>query len=436
MNLVFDRNKESAEADADADRSVSHMDVDKSLQQAEEFWAEQDICPHWTVPIAHGGSMPWLKPHERGLLLAMNRAHQLGKTPLLIDTADKVCDTFFSYQASLVLEAKKLVLDCVQKRQTREQALEHCRTQLVSAMRYGQTLYVRLADSACDFNSQFSSEDAFPLAVFDRECVAALQEYREGTGSNLWQAPHPLARVLREGDLTQGIFQPRFAHKARESDGSVTGFEVVVCTQFASEDVLGFLADSLPMSSLQAIKLLPSSVRIKYNHYNKVFELGVGGTLRWEDIDELYAISFVFKGDFDVRLLEEAVKGPAGATPPSSDAAEVCRNRSGTFSGLRGGATYVLTVEEDAAAEEAARSVSEPRLSAAQLERTRQAASKMHSKPSATALPGRSDDGRTQASELLAAELRGLSVNEIAERSVRYQALKEAADLQDIVFGA
>jgi uroporphyrinogen decarboxylase len=55
-----------------------------SPEYEEAFWQEQEAAPYWTVPIAHGGEMPWLKYHERGLLVAIQRAHQLGRTVLLI----------------------------------------------------------------------------------------------------------------------------------------------------------------------------------------------------------------------------------------------------------------------------------------------------------------------------------------------------------------
>ena len=44
------------------------------------------------------------------------------------------------------------------KRQTHEEVMEGLRQQLVACMRYGKTLYVRLADSACDFAGTFSSD--------------------------------------------------------------------------------------------------------------------------------------------------------------------------------------------------------------------------------------------------------------------------------------
>ena len=53
----------------------------------------------------------------------------------------------------------------------------------------------------------------------------------------------------------------------------------------------------------------------------------------------------------------------------------------------------------------------------------------------AAPLPGRSDDGSTQAGALLAQELAALSVEEVRERSARYEALREARDLQSVLYG-
>jgi len=397
---------------------------------AEAFWAEQDAAPFWTVPIAHGATMPWLKVHERGLLVAIERAYRMGKTVLLIDnTEEHIVDTFYVYQAALVLEAKSLVLDAARGVKSIDEILEGCRMQLVNSMRYGQTLYIRLADSACDFKGMFSSPDRFPLEVFDRRHVSGLQEYREGTANNLWGSSHPLAAALRETDLVQGgIFQPRFGHKEREADGSLAGFEVVVCTQFGTAEFEQFLHESLPFELIQPIKSLPSSVQIKYNHYKNSFELGIGGTLAWGQVDDMFALSFVFKGNFGVRLLE------AGAEPGQVG---VERDAHGIFHRLRGGATYTVTIEEDEAAEAEARGQQgggTTRLSAADLAATQMASLKM-SKKLTKGVPGRSDDGSSQTSKLLRDELRNLSADEIKEGSERFRALREASDFQDVVFG-
>ena len=72
--------------------------------------------------------------------------------------------SFYNYQSSLVIEAKQLVLDEATGRRTHEQVMESLRETLVNAMRFGQTLYIRMADCACDFN-HFSSDDRFPMCA-------------------------------------------------------------------------------------------------------------------------------------------------------------------------------------------------------------------------------------------------------------------------------
>jgi hypothetical protein len=432
------------------------MADDAAVDAADAFWAAQDAEAYWTVPVAHGASMPWLKVHERGLLVAIQRAHELGRTVLLLDNsgADRVVDTFYEYQGSLVIEAKRAVLDVAQARQSLEQVLEHFRQTLVSAMRYGQTLYVRLADSAADFSNRFNSDESLPLAIFDRAVVSALHEYREGSANNLWGADHPLARALRSDDCIQGVFQPRFAHKVREVDGGMSGFEVVVSTTLDASSFADLLGDSLPLSRFQPIKPQLSSVRVLYSHYDRQFELSVGGTLSFEAIDEQYALSFVFKGEFKARLVESTAAA-AGSPPqrrdwrdrtesqPSAEfrgaTAEPIEARDGVYHALRGGAVYKVVIEEDEAAEAAARGGSGGGgLSAEGLAATKLAASQAASRAKAgpAGLAGRSDDGRTQTAALLSAELQSLSALEIAERSERYKSLREASDLQDVVFGS
>jgi hypothetical protein len=43
------------------------------------------------------------------------------------------------------------------------------------------------------------------------------------------------------------------------------------------------------------------SVKVKFNHYNKSFPLH-NGVVKWSDIDEEYAISFVYRGNFGRNL--------------------------------------------------------------------------------------------------------------------------------------
>ena len=115
---------------------------------------------------------------------------------------------------------------------------------------------------------------------------------------------------------------------------------------------------------------------------------------------------------------------PQPAAPP------LALDKSGTWRGLQGGALYGLVVTEDEQAEEAARAA-DPRR-ASYVPAALPAVCSSRAKPP----PGRSDDGSTRASELLSEELAALDVDDVRGRSARYAALREARDVQDVVFGA
>ena len=214
------------------------------------FWEEQECEPYWTVPM--GGDSQFARCC--GLLDAVKRAQAAGKTPLLIDNSeDRLIDTFYSYQQVQVLEAKRMVLDEA-KGTARAAVLERARVQLVNAMRFGQVLYVRLANTACDFSNKYSGADTLPLELFDASAVALLNEkfgsapadvadeQARHVGANLWEAAEdPFAATLRAEDAAKGAFVPR------------RGFEVILCTHFGAEDATELLSGKLPMEKLQPI---------------------------------------------------------------------------------------------------------------------------------------------------------------------------------------
>ena len=114
---------------------------------------------------------------------------------------------------------------------------------------------------------------------------------------------------------------------------------------------------------------------------------------------------------------------------PQPTAAPLALNKSGAWRGLQGGVLYGLVVTEDEQAEAAARAA-DPRR-ASYVPAALPAACSRAKPP-----PGRSDDGSTRASELLSEELAALDVDDVRGRSARYAALREARDVQDVVFGA
>lgn len=220
--------------------------------QAEEaataaFWAEQDRRKHWLVPMGRDSGSAKIFERRCGMLVALARARALGaKTPLLVDTSEHhAVDSYFTYRHAVFVEAKALFL----RERTgtpRAELMEELRCALVNAMRHGLTLYVRLANGACDFVNTYSAADTWPLDVFDAPTVGQLGAFAD-EGRNLAESSHPLAAVLRSDDLQHGVFVPK------------KGFEVVVCTHFKLDDYADFLDGRLPMGRMQPIVPLPAS---------------------------------------------------------------------------------------------------------------------------------------------------------------------------------
>ena len=125
--------------------------------------------------------------------------------------------------------------------------------------------------------------------------------------------------------------------------------------------------------------------------------------LDWAVVDEAYCISYVFQGAYEPRLINMNERGSISK-----------RSAAGTFAPLDDGGTYELAIEEDAAAEAAATAADPRRAAGVQV---------------AEPVPG-----VNAASARLTAELKNLSVEELAGQSERYRQLKEARDLEDVLY--
>ncbi|KAJ3137271.1 hypothetical protein HDU90_002057 [Geranomyces variabilis] len=158
-------------------------------------------------------------------------------TPLILDRSRRV-ETFFQYSADfdgIFLPAKKFLLKTlVQETMTLAEALEEMRTLLVTAMKYGRTLVVDMADSATDFMKKFTSADAFPAADVLSECG------RRMTKEANW------VKVVRDTDRENGVFVVR------------EGFKVVVTSVFLLEDYEEFLQSAIPMDEMIPIHIQPA----------------------------------------------------------------------------------------------------------------------------------------------------------------------------------
>ena len=183
---------------------------ERLLQIRADYWKAIETKGVWEVPLGRDlDAMPWLSRRGCGVLEAIERARrQHCRTALLVDnSADKVVDTFFLYRPVQVLEAKAMVIEERTCKRNRPQILEQARIKLVNAMRYGQTLYVRMSNTATQFVTTYSGPTTLPLAIFDQSAVGELQSRHSGpSGENLFGSNHPLAGALQEEDTEFGFF--------------------------------------------------------------------------------------------------------------------------------------------------------------------------------------------------------------------------------------
>ena len=174
------------------------------------------------------------------------------------------------------------------------------------------------------------------------------------------------------------------------------------------------------------------SVRIRYNHYNNVFVLkSAGGVyeVTWEQIDDEYALSFVFQGDFH-RRLEVRGRGGDEEEEGTPDVVIAYDAASASFKGLKDGECYELMVEED---EEAGYGHEE--LSSREHQGIAGGGGGGGGAGGGGAGGGGGLTGAaSSASAAATAALRKMSVEDLKAQTAEYKALKEARDLEDVLF--
>ena len=157
----------------------------------------------------------------------LENAKAAGRIPLLLDASKAKVDTFFQYSNGQLLEGKWLVKLQIDKK-PEEEIKEYMRGKLVNAMKYGQVLAIAMTNTAANLAGYFDPA-YFPQEVFTDQAAFLKEEN--------------FMKVTRKPDTadTAGLF---IVHK---------DFQVLVTSHFAVEDATEFLADSLPLSSMDII---------------------------------------------------------------------------------------------------------------------------------------------------------------------------------------
>eukprot|EP00981_Chlorochromonas_danica_P007818 scaffold1884_cov343-Ochromonas_danica.AAC.35 len=183
-------------------------------------------------------------------------------------------------------------------------------------------------------------------------------------------------------------------------------------------------------------------VRIRYSHYQKLFPVH-NGVLKWEDVDNEYSFSFVFKGRYQRRLVFVSSHPTNPKLPPIiqlnvshdailrsgmlSDMDKVAdRDEDGNyFINLKDNDDLLAVIEEDPVAGvgiDGLTLIKEP-LQAVQL-----------SALSGKVVAGEDRKGLTESMHLITKELKALSPNEL--QSDLAKDLIERRDLEDVLFAS
>jgi len=174
----------------------------------------------WTISVAH-------------LQKAMDRAVELRKTPLLIDNASGVVESYLRYQSVVTIDGKGLVARKATKNATTEELRDECRAKLVTAMTCGYPLLVNCGTAAPDFLGTFCGK-SFPSEVFTTTHHDAFNG-KDDTGYTASAVNCAnFDSMLAEGDDLREL------QRAREV-GRVCGFYAMVLTAFELEDFDEFL---------------------------------------------------------------------------------------------------------------------------------------------------------------------------------------------------
>jgi hypothetical protein len=127
-------------------------------------------------------------------------------TPLLLDISldDKVC-TFYSYQPPVVcLDCRELIMMGEKNRMV---AFEYARKHLVTAMKHGKTLLLRLDTSACAFRRLYCDEAMFGQYYHSRDLKGAAKREAFFPACTLLNAGRELHddywvyKLFRENDM-------------------------------------------------------------------------------------------------------------------------------------------------------------------------------------------------------------------------------------------
>jgi hypothetical protein len=185
--------------------------------------------PTAIVPLAepletrHGVEVQRIEiPH---LIHALDRAHELGRTALVLDSYGTIA-TFFKYAKGVEqIDCKAFVVQMAKQEKTRDEILEQLRQECVKCLKNGISLVLNFGNAAPDFLQIFNDASRFPTSdLFDTTTI-----------KTAWPA------VFRDEEYspTLRLMGPKFEALEDPSHSRILGFRVIVLSSFEFNDYEG-----------------------------------------------------------------------------------------------------------------------------------------------------------------------------------------------------
>jgi len=173
---------------------------------------------------------------------ALSDAVRFRRTPLFVCNGKaSTVDTFFSYQACSLIDAKWILHKVSITKELEVPAMrEELRKRLVGALKFGQPVHIAMSNSAVPLREWYCSVDEFPEALFKLEH---------------WFQKENYSKVIREADLKD--WPGAFPGRMRDDSASFP----FITTDFFMESAKEYLPPVLPhFESMAIIEIDPESI--------------------------------------------------------------------------------------------------------------------------------------------------------------------------------
>eukprot|EP00746_Dinoflagellata_sp_MGD_P144776 gnl/MRDRNA2_/MRDRNA2_77475_c0_seq3.p1 gnl/MRDRNA2_/MRDRNA2_77475_c0~~gnl/MRDRNA2_/MRDRNA2_77475_c0_seq3.p1 ORF type:complete len:373 (-),score=91.08 gnl/MRDRNA2_/MRDRNA2_77475_c0_seq3:166-1197(-) len=211
-------------------------------EKAKAVESEKAAKAEQALAACCSGDGVWQVP-MKSLQIALDKARQKGKTPLILDnTEHHVSEQFFAYSGAYIIECKKMIMEsCGASKRPVEEILEDERERFFrgKCFKMGQTVVFRMANTACDLKGTFSS------TIFPAMALLDVSELNKVLGpANVGNIEtSPFIAMCPDNDERLEL----------SANGIHEKFSCVMISHFNVEDYVEFLEAMVPLDMMQPI---------------------------------------------------------------------------------------------------------------------------------------------------------------------------------------